>query len=64
MVVSWQGKHAAYPLGKNERSTDLTLEAGRGLLEVNFQTPAGRKIQQPWNDKTEQGDVGVERLTK
>ena len=64
MVVNWQGKHAAYPLGKDERSADLTLEAGRGLLEVNFQTPAGRKIQQPWNDKTEKGDVWVERITK
>ena len=62
MVVSWQEKHAAYPLGKNERSTEVTLGAGKGLLEIRFQTPTGRKIQQPWDDKTEQGDVWVERL--
>ena len=62
LVVAWRGKQSRHALGKNERSAIVELEAGQGLLDVGFETQAGRHIRQPWNDQSEQGDVWVERV--
>ena len=55
LVVAWCGKQSRHTLGKNERSAIVELDVG-------FETQAGRHIRQPWSDKTEQGDVWVERV--
>ena len=62
LVVTCRGKRSRHTLGKNERSAIVELDAGKGLLDVGFETQAGRHIRQPWSDRTEQGDVWVERV--
>ena len=62
LVVAWRGKQSRHALGKNERSAIVELDAGNGLLDVGFETQAGRRIRQLWSDVTEQGDVWVERV--
>ena len=61
LYIKWLGVEHHLPLEGNHFSAQLALNAGTGLLDVGFEDEQGRRLVDPWNNKT-RGDVIVLRL--
>lgn len=61
LYVKWLGVEHHLPLEGNHFSAQLALNAGTGLLDVGFEDEQGRRLVDPWDNKT-RGDVIVLRL--
>jgi len=61
LYVKWLGVESRLTLKPNEFTAQLLLQAGTGLLDVGFLDENGRRVVDPWDNKT-RGDVIVTRL--